>query len=79
MNPERAPASRSEPASNSLTGRVAIVTGAGSRTSDIGNGRAAAFLLAGCGAKVLLLDAQLDALAKPNEWSPPFSLFLMRQ
>ena len=42
-----------------LTGRVAIVTGAGSRTSDIGNGRASAILLAQRGARVLLLDATL--------------------
>ncbi len=51
----------SEAASSSLEDRVAIVTGAGSRTSDIGNGRAAAILLARRGARVLLLDAQLDA------------------
>ena len=51
----------SEPASSSLEGRVAIVTGAGSRTADIGNGRAAAILLARRGARVLLLDMQLDA------------------
>jgi NAD(P)-dependent dehydrogenase (short-subunit alcohol dehydrogenase family) len=50
-----------KPASSSLAGRVAIVTGAGSRTSEIGNGRATAILLARRGAKVLLLDAQLEA------------------
>src|SRR6218665_858790 len=50
-----------EPASSSLAGRVAIVTGAGSRSSEIGNGRAAAILLARRGAQVLLLDARLDA------------------
>jgi NAD(P)-dependent dehydrogenase (short-subunit alcohol dehydrogenase family) len=50
-----------QPASSSLAGRVAIVTGAGSRTAEIGNGRAAAILLARRGAKVLLLDAMLDA------------------
>jgi NAD(P)-dependent dehydrogenase (short-subunit alcohol dehydrogenase family) len=44
-----------------LQGRVAIVTGAGSRSSDIGNGRAAAILFARQGAKVLLLDAVRDA------------------
>jgi NAD(P)-dependent dehydrogenase (short-subunit alcohol dehydrogenase family) len=44
-----------------LDGRVAIVTGAGSRSSDIGNGRAAAILLARRGAKVLLLDNNLEA------------------
>lgn len=40
----------------SLTGRVAIVTGAGSRGDGIGNGRAAAILLARRGARVLLID-----------------------
>jgi NAD(P)-dependent dehydrogenase (short-subunit alcohol dehydrogenase family) len=51
----------SEPASSRLDGRVAIVTGAGSRTADIGNGRAAAILLARRGAQVLLLDMQIEA------------------
>ncbi len=50
-----------DPASSSLAGRVAIVTGAGSRGAEIGNGRAAAILLARRGAKVLLLDATLEA------------------
>lgn len=45
----------------SLAGRVAIVTGAGSRSSDIGNGRAAAILLARRGASILLIDASLSA------------------
>jgi NAD(P)-dependent dehydrogenase (short-subunit alcohol dehydrogenase family) len=40
-----------------LNGKVAIVTGAGSRGAGIGNGRAAAILLAREGAKVALLDA----------------------
>lgn len=48
-------------ASSSLAGRVAIVTGAGSRGPGIGNGRAAAILLARRGARVLLLDAQEEA------------------
>src|SRR6266545_3165374 len=39
-----------------LTGKVAIVTGAGSRGEGIGNGRAAAVLFAREGAKVLLVD-----------------------
>ncbi len=40
-----------------LEGRVAIVTGAGSRVpGGIGNGRATAILLAGVGARVLLVD-----------------------
>lgn len=41
----------------SLAGRVAVVTGAGSRADGIGNGRAAAILLARDGARVLLLDS----------------------
>ncbi len=49
------------PDASRLTGRVAIVTGAGSRTADIGNGRAAAILLARRGARVLLIDANLEA------------------
>jgi NAD(P)-dependent dehydrogenase (short-subunit alcohol dehydrogenase family) len=40
-----------------LEGKVAIVTGAGSRAPGIGNGRAAAILLAREGCKVVLLDA----------------------
>src|SRR6476620_2088564 len=40
-----------------LDGKVAIVTGAGSRGDGIGNGRAAAILLAREGARVALLDA----------------------
>src|SRR6266508_2433481 len=39
-----------------LAGKVAIVTGAGSRGEGIGNGRAAAVLFAREGAKVLLVD-----------------------
>jgi len=39
-----------------LAGKVAIVTGAGSRSEGIGNGRAAAVLFAREGAKVLLVD-----------------------
>jgi NAD(P)-dependent dehydrogenase (short-subunit alcohol dehydrogenase family) len=40
-----------------LGGKVALVTGAGSRAEGIGNGRAASILLARAGAKVALLDA----------------------
>ena len=39
-----------------LAGKVAIVTGAGSRAEGIGNGRAAAILFAREGARVLLVD-----------------------
>ena len=41
-----------------LEDKVAIVTGAGSRGDGIGNGRAAAILLAREGARVALLDAE---------------------
>ncbi|KAF8875880.1 hypothetical protein CPB84DRAFT_1796288 [Gymnopilus junonius] len=46
--------------SRSLTGRVAIVTGAGSRAAGIGNGRGAAILLAEAGAHILCLDVNLE-------------------
>jgi len=49
-----------QPASRSLAGRVAIVTGAGFRDDGIGNGRAAAILLARDGARVALIDAIPD-------------------
>src|SRR4051812_1693536 len=39
-----------------LEGKVAIVTGAGSRAEGIGNGRATAVILARHGAKVTLVD-----------------------
>ena len=46
-----------------LAGKVAIVTGAGSRADGIGNGRAASILFAREGAKVLLVD-QSRAMAE---------------
>ncbi|KAG5350690.1 hypothetical protein C0989_009691 [Termitomyces sp. Mn162] len=46
--------------SRSLAGRVAIVTGAGSQSSGIGNGRAAAILLAEAGVRVICVDLNLD-------------------
>jgi NAD(P)-dependent dehydrogenase (short-subunit alcohol dehydrogenase family) len=46
-----------------LEGRVAIVTGAGSRGPGIGNGRAVAIQLARAGAKVLVVDADDDSAA----------------
>lgn len=46
----------------SLVGRVAIVTGAGSKGDGIGNGRAAAILLAEAGASVVCVDlSEIDA------------------
>jgi len=44
-----------------LAGKVAIVTGAGSRADGIGNGRAAAVLFAREGARVLLVDQSRKA------------------
>jgi NAD(P)-dependent dehydrogenase (short-subunit alcohol dehydrogenase family) len=44
------------PEGGRLSGKVAIVTGAGSRADGIGNGRAAAVLLARHGARVAMLD-----------------------
>ena len=44
-----------------LAGKVAIVTGAGSRNEGIGNGRAAAILFAREGARVLLVDVERNA------------------
>jgi NAD(P)-dependent dehydrogenase (short-subunit alcohol dehydrogenase family) len=46
-----------------LTGKVAIVTGGGAVGDGIGNGRAAAMLLARAGAKVVVIDREL-ALAE---------------
>ncbi len=43
-----------------LGGKVAIITGAGSRAEGIGNGRASAILLARHGARVTLLDLIRD-------------------
>jgi NAD(P)-dependent dehydrogenase (short-subunit alcohol dehydrogenase family) len=44
-----------------LAGKVAIVTGGGAPDSGIGNGRAAALLLARAGAKVLVVDIERGA------------------
>ena len=46
-----------------LAGRVAIVTGGGSRGPGVGNGRAAAVLFAREGARVLLADRDAQAAA----------------
>jgi NAD(P)-dependent dehydrogenase (short-subunit alcohol dehydrogenase family) len=47
-------------ANGRLAGKVAIVTGAGSRADGIGNGRATAVLLARHGAQVTLVDQNQD-------------------
>jgi NAD(P)-dependent dehydrogenase (short-subunit alcohol dehydrogenase family) len=44
-----------------LSGKVAIVTGGGAPDDGIGNGRAAAILLARAGAKVLVVDIEREA------------------
>ena len=50
-----------------LAGKVALVTGAGSRGEGIGNGRAAAVLFAREGAKVLLVDQTQKAAEETLE------------
>ena len=51
----------------SLTGRVAIVSGAGSAGEGIGNGRASAILLAEAGAKVVCVDISLSLAQRTAE------------
>src|SRR5215218_9692257 len=46
-----------------LTGKVAVVTGGGAAGDGIGNGRAAAILLARAGARVVMVDHD-EALAQ---------------
>ena len=48
----------SPPDEQGLAGKVAIVTGGGARGDGIGNGRAAAILLARAGAHVLVVDRE---------------------
>lgn len=57
---ERAPQPR-------LAGKVAIVTGAGSRAEGVGNGRATAILLARQGARVALLDTERAWVERTRE------------
>lgn len=52
---------------NDLAGKTAIISGAGSRASGIGNGRAAAVLLAEAGMKVALVDAVAGNLTETQE------------
>ncbi len=47
--------------SGRLAGKVAVVTGSGSQTEGVGNGRAMAVLMAREGARVLVVDRRLDA------------------
>jgi len=47
-----------------LTGKVAIVTGAGSRGEVVGNGQATALLFAREGCKVLLVDSEEENLSR---------------
>jgi len=49
------------PRASRLEGKVAIVTGGGSRAAGIGTGRAAAILFARHGARVLVVDRDLEA------------------
>ncbi len=50
-----------------LAGKVAIVTGGGAAGEGIGNGRAAAILLARAGARVLVVDRELALAARTVE------------
>lgn len=50
-----------------LSGKVAIVTGGGAAGEGIGNGRAAAILLARAGARVLVVDRDLDLARRTVE------------
>ncbi|HEX6032394.1 MAG TPA: SDR family NAD(P)-dependent oxidoreductase [Tepidiformaceae bacterium] len=50
-----------------LRGKVAIVTGGGAARDGIGNGRAAAILLARAGARVLVVDRRLDLARRTVE------------
>lgn len=50
-----------------LGGKIAIISGAGSRASGIGNGRAAAVLLAEAGMKVAIVDAVAENLTETRE------------
>ncbi|MFP6797105.1 MAG: SDR family NAD(P)-dependent oxidoreductase [Pseudomonadales bacterium] len=54
-------------ADEGLDGKVAIVTGAGARDDGIGNGRAAAMLLADAGTRVLVVDRLASAAERTVE------------
>lgn len=57
----------SAPADPGLRGKVAIVSGGGAADDGIGNGRAAAILLARDGARVLVVDRALGAAERTVE------------
>src|SRR5258705_3197788 len=57
-------ASTQSPDDRGLAGKVAIVTGGGAAGAGIGNGRAAAILLARAGTKVIVVDKTLDLADK---------------
>jgi NAD(P)-dependent dehydrogenase (short-subunit alcohol dehydrogenase family) len=63
MNEQRGASAMTPNEEWGLVGKVAIVTGGGAAGDGIGNGRAAAILLARAGAKVLVVDRDL-ALAE---------------
>ena len=50
-----------------LAGKVAIVSGGGAKDDGIGNGRAAAILLARAGAHVMVADLDLGLAARTVE------------
>ncbi len=50
-----------------ISGKVAIVTGGGAAGDGIGNGRAAAILLARAGAKVVVVDRKAELAARTAE------------
>ncbi len=50
-----------------LAGKVAIVTGGGAAADGIGNGRAAAILLARAGTRVMVVDRRLEAAERTVE------------
>ena len=53
--------------SRSLSGRVAVVTGAGAAGDGIGNGRASAILLAEAGCNVVCVDMKKDLAQRTAE------------
>ncbi|KAK5992455.1 Glucose 1-dehydrogenase 2 [Cladobotryum mycophilum] len=53
--------------SRSLTGKVAIVTGAGSQGDGLGNGRAISILLASDGASVMCSDLDLSSAQRTED------------